>query len=166
MGKYLRGSVDEQQALGTLAGQTLIGQDFDETVNERTLVSSIVATWSLSNFTAIEDCGPIAFGVAHGDYTDAEIEEVIENAGSWNEGALIEQEKSKRKIRRIGMFDTPPTATQTFVVNDGKPVKTKLNWILNQGETLRMWSYNTGQAACATTGPDVRVQGHVNLWPR
>ncbi len=166
--KYLRGSVDEELAIATLAAKTVIGVDFDETVNERTLVSSIIGRYALSNVTPIALNGPLLVGVAHGDYTDAEIEEWIENTGSWNEGDKIGQEIAKRKIRRVGLFQTSPTSVpaDTAVLNDGKPIKTKLNWILNQGESLKLWAYNTGSVAFATTAPVVDLQGHANLWPR
>ncbi len=166
MGKYLRGSIDEDLDLGTLGTKDVVLAAFDETVNERTLVSSIVLTWTLSNFTPIASAGPILVGVAHGDYTAAQIEEYIENTGSWNEGSMIGQEQANRKIRRVGIFDTPDAATDSSVLNDGKSIKTKLNWILNQGETLNQWAYNLGTAALATTDPRVHMAGHANLWPR
>ncbi len=167
MGRYIRGNVDENLSVGTLAAGTLISAVFDETVNERTLVSSVVASWSLSNMTPAEGVGLLVVGVAHSDYTDAEIEAYIENTGSWNEGDKIQQrEVGKRLIRRVGQFAAPSAAVSAVTLNDGKPIKTKLNWILLQGQTLRYWAYNQGTAAFATTDPDVRLQGHANLWPR
>lgn len=160
MGKYIRGSVDEELALTTLASKTVVGTTFDETVQERTLVSSIVANWSGKDFTAGE--GPIMVGVAHGDYSDAEIEAVIESTGSWNEGDKVAQEVSKRLVRRIGVLSL---ADGDPVLNDGKPMKTKLNWILNQGVFLKIWAYNMGSGAL-TTGGIVQAEGHANLWPR
>jgi len=154
MGRYIRGNIDENLGLGT------------ETVNERTLVTSIIASWSLSNWTPAEGRGPVVVGVAHSDYTDPEIEAYIENTGSWNEGSKVEQEIGRRKIRRVGQFDIPSGATVSAVLNDGKPIRTKLNWILNQGQTLRYWAYNQGTLAIATTIPDVRLQGHANLFPK
>ncbi len=161
MGRYIRGSIDELLALGALAATTLVGVDFDETVNERSLVSTIVATWALSDTTIAANRGPVTVGVAHGDYTDAEIEAVIENTGSWNEGDKVQQEVAKRLVRRVGTL-TPDG--QIALLNDGKPVKTKLNWILNQGETLRLWAYNQGSVALDAGA--VRIQGHANLWPK
>ena len=166
MGRYLRGSVDESIALGTLAAKTLIGANFDETVNERTLVSSVVATWTMTGFTQGSGDGPIMVGIAHSDYTDGEIEEYIENLGSWDEGSKVEQEVSKRQIRRVGVFENPATASDAAVLNDGKPIKKKLNWILNQGQTIKHWCYNMGTSALATTSPEVSTQGHVNLFPK
>ncbi len=166
MGRYIRGNVDEFNGLGTLAAKTVAAVPFDETVNGRTLVSSMVATHSMTAFTKSTGDGPIMVGVAHGDYTVAEIEEYLESTGSWDEGNLIDQETSKRKIRRIGKFENPIDEAAVAVLNDGKPIKTKLNWILNDGATLQYWAYNLGTSALATTSPIVNAEGHVNLWPR
>ncbi len=166
MGRYIRGNVDEELALAALASKDVVGAAFDEVVNERTLISSIVANWSLANWTDIANAGPIVFGVAHGDYSDAEIEQWLESTGQWNEGDMISQEISARKIRQIGTLGGAATAADSQVMNDGKPVKTKLNWILLQGQSLRIWAYNSGSAAVATTVPSLTANGHVNLWPR
>ncbi len=166
MGKYMRGSIDEEFSLGTLAAKTLASTLFDEVVTETTLVSSIVATWALANVTPIANQGPVLVGVAHSDYTDPEIEEFIEATGSWSPADMIQQEISKRKIRRIGIFILFVEATPLTIntLNNGRPIKTKLNWTLNTGQTLRLWAYNLGSAAFATTTPNVDAQGHANLW--
>ncbi len=166
MGRYIRGSVEEQVSLGTLAGQTLVSALFDNVVNERTFVSSVVATWDMTNFTLQSDDGPILVGVAHSDYTDAEIEAWIEDADSWNEGNLVRQEVAKRKIRQVGTLKGAPEPIQTSVLNDGKPIRTKCGWILLQGQTLRIWAFNLGSGSLATTVPIVQCTGHANLWPR
>ncbi len=167
MGKYVRGSVDDTVSLPTLGASTAVSEVMSGLVNERTLVSSIVAAYSMDNFTQDTADGPIAVGVAHSDYTDAEIEAYIENTGSWNEGDKVSQEIGKRQIRRIGIFTgNISAAVDSVVLNDGKLIKTKLNWILLQGQGLRLWAYNMGSSALATTIPVVHAQGHVNLWPR
>ncbi len=167
MGRYIKGNVEELFSLTTLAPATVVGTSFDESVNERTYVSSIKATYSMTGYTKATDDGPILVGVAHGDYTDAEIEAWIENTGSWDEGNLVQQkEVGQRLIRKIGIFDNPASASESVSLNDGKPLKTKLSWILNQGQTLRLWAYNKGTSALGTTVPVINVDGHVNLWPR
>lgn len=161
--KYLRGNVDEGIGLSTLGATTLISAIFDETVNERTKVSSVVATYALQDMPTASADGPIVVGLAHSDYTDAEIEEVLENTGSWNEGSKVEQEIAKRLVRIVGQFQDSG-APGIEVLNDGKPIKTKLNWIVNQGQTLKLWAYNAGSSAL-TGSAVVRAQGHANLWP-
>ncbi len=166
-GTYLRGTVDEQLAVGTLSGQTAAKQDFDEVTTEKTKISSIVATYGLRNWTPVQDSGPLIVGIAHSDYTAAEIEAVIENAGSWNRGGKIEQEISKRLVRRIGMFDIPVDISESVVLNDGLPIRTKLNWSIQTGQTLSIFVYNTGQVAVNdTVTPEVVLQGHVNMWQK
>ncbi len=164
--RYIRGSVDEQLDLSTLAPKTLISTAFDNTVVDTTRISSIVASWSISEWTAAAGDGPVLVGVAHSDYTDAEIEEVIENSGSWDEGNLVSREINKRMVRKIGQFIAPTAAILFDRLNEGKPVKTKLNWLLSPGDTLRLWAYNMGASAFATTNPEVQVEGHANLWPQ
>jgi len=164
--RYLRGNIQEDLDLGTLAAQTPVSALFDETVQERTLVSSIDVLWSMTDWTITTDAGPIIVGVAHSDYTDAEIEAYIENTGSWDEGDKVQsREIAKRLIRHVGVFDVAIT-NEISTLNDGKPIKTKLNWILTQGQTLRVWAYNQGQAAVATTTANVHLQGVAHLWPR
>ncbi len=167
MGRYIRGSVNEGFSLGTLAGGTLLSTVFDETVSERTLISSLIATYALADVTVGTDIGPVMVGVAHSDYTDAEIEAVIEATSSWAEADLVAREVANRKVRRIGIFHGANTnAAGIVTLNDGKPIKTKLNWILTTGQTLNLWCYNMGANAFATTAPVCRIEGHANLWPR
>lgn len=165
MGRYIRGNIAENLALGTLAANTLIGGTTD-TVNERTLVSSIVASYTLSGVTPGDNVGPVLVGLAHGDYSDAEVEEWVENQTGWDEGDLLSQEISNRKIRRIGLFDIPAAVGQAISLNEGRAIKTKLNWILNQGQAIKVWAYNMGTAAFSTTDPNVHMQGHANLFPK
>ncbi len=160
MGRYLKGNVEDQVSLSTLGAGAVVLGIFDETVNERTRVSSLDGIWTLSEHTAGE--GPLVFGVAHSDYSSAEVLEWIDNTGSWNEGDLVNQEVAKRKIRQIGVFDG---LTTEETMNEGKPIKTKLNWILLQGQTLDMWVFNRN-AAALTTGSLVNINGHCNLWPQ
>ncbi len=170
MGRYIRGNVDEDLSLSTLATKTLVKTNFDETPQEEVLISSIVATWALRELTASANDGPIMVGLAHSDYSVAEIEEVIENVASWSVGDKIAQERAKRLVRVVGIFDFSGTAGGTFggasVLNDGKPIKTKLNWRLITGQTMALWAYNLGSSTLATTDPQLFCQGHANLWQK
>ncbi len=166
MGRYIRGNVQNTLDLGTLAAATLVSATFSGTVEERTLITSIVSTWALKNLTQGAGDGPVAVGVAHSDYTDAEIEQVLETTGTWKEGDLVSQEIAKRKVRRIGTFQANVEDVDVIVLNDGKPIKTRLNWILTTGKTLKFWAYNEGDSALSATDPDLTILGHVNLFPQ
>nr|APC94145.1 hypothetical protein [uncultured marine virus] len=164
--KYLKGNIDEVLTLSTLGAGTLISDTFDNAVAEKTFVTSIDAIWELDAFAITSGDGPIEVGVAHSDYSDSEIQQVIDNTGSWDEGDLVSQEIAKRKVRVIGMFDTALGAVggvQT-VLNDGKPIHTKLNWMLQSGDTLRLWAVNKGGSPLAT-GANVKANGRAHLWP-
>ncbi len=165
MRSYLKGNVNEQLSLGTLAAKTLISAIFDEVAVEKTLVSSIVGTYAINDLTEASGDGPILVGIAHSDYTASEIEAVIEATGSWDPGDKIQNEIGKRLVRKIGVFDVEATGlTVTDVLNDGKPIKTKLNWSLTTGKSLQLWAYNMGTSPLGSTDPTVTVEGHCNLW--
>ncbi len=167
MRRYIKGSIQHTQVVSvpfvTLDAASLA---FGEVVNERTLVSSVVATYTLTAVTPVVGQGPMLCGIAHSDYTEGEIEQWIENPLSWNEGNLGAQETAGRKIRKIGAFTVADDAADGFVLNDGKPIKSKLNWILLQGQTLQSWVYNGGLVSFVTTTPTLTILGHANLWPQ
>ncbi len=164
MSKYLKGNVDETISLATLGARTLTSINFDETMIESGRITSVVASWSVRSFTPADDDGPILVGLAHSDYTDAEIEAVIENSGGWNIGDKIQQEIAKRLVRIVGTFEAANAALGAAVLKDGRQFKTKLNWKLVTGQTLKLWAYNLGASPFATTTPDVFVQGHANIF--
>ncbi len=167
MGRYIRGNVDDTLTVGLLASKDVVGAVFDEVVDGRTYISSLKAVWSMKGVTLTAAAGPIVVGVAHSDYSDAEVEEWIENTGQWNEGDLVAREIGNRKIRQVGVFEDPDSGpTEAVTLNDGKPITTKLGWILVEGQTLRLWAFNSGLAAMAVSSPEVAINGHVNLWPR
>jgi len=163
MSKYIRGMISEDIDLGTLAARTAVLES-TATVVDTTRVTSIEVMYSLANFTPTADVGPIMVGVAHSDYTLAEVEAFIELASSWTAANLVNREISNRLIRRIGTFEIPALATESAVLNDGKPIKTKLNWRLSEGQGLNFWAYNLGESALVTTTPNMHLEGHANLF--
>ncbi len=165
--RYLRGNVNHELNLGTLAAATLVGSLLGGTLEEKAWVSSMSATWSLSGFTEGTDIGPITVGVAHSDYSDAEIEAWLENSNSWKTGDKIAQEVSRRKCRIVGTFGTEAGSSASDInrLQDGRKIRTKLGWMLTTGQTIKIWAFNEGSQPLATTDPDLDVQGHVNIWP-
>lgn len=166
--RYLAGAVDNEITLSTLGPATVISDPVDDTVIEEAFVSSVDATWSIKGYDQSQaTAGPVSCGWAHSDYTSAEIEEWIESQGSWDQGDLRSQEIAKRKIKWVGTFEADIASGNLSIVtlNDGRPIKTKLRWMLSTGQTLRMWAYNTG-AAALDTGSLVRAMGTAHIWPR
>ncbi len=165
--RYMRGAIDFALTLGTLGASTLISGTLGDAVTEKAWLSSIKCRWSLGNLTPSSGDGPIMVGVAHSDYTDAEMEEWIENTGSWEETDKIQQrEVGRRLIRMVGTFDVRTVATEVVVLNDGKFIHTKCGWSLGTGQTIKIWAYNVGTNALETTSPLVSAFGHANLWPQ
>lgn len=157
--RLIKGVVDEALVLGTLAATTLIGGAYDDSVTDRAFLISHDAIWFLRGGSALE--GGVLVGFAHSDYSDAEIEAFIENQGSWDEGDLIGQEIGKRKIRIVGQF---PGLGEDQVLKNGVSIKTPCKFILNSGDSLRLWAYNLTGAAL-TTGAILTNSGHVWLRP-
>ncbi len=164
--RYIRGGVEEDLQLSTLGAKTLISGTFASAVTEKAFISSIVCTWTLGELTQAADDGPVLVGVAHSDYSDAEIEAWVEQGTSWDEGDLVSQEIARRKIKQVGVFGTTDiSASESVALNDGLPIKTMCKWVLITGATLKFWAYNQGTSALSTTDPVLIVAGHANLFP-
>ncbi len=164
--RYIKGSINHRVRLDTLASKTVLATNIGNTVADTAYCSSIRATWSLDNVTKATNVGPVLVGIAHSDYTGTEIEEWIESLVNWDEGNLVAAERRRRKIRRVGVFSNADEPTTWSVLNDGKPLTTKAGWILMEGQTIKIWVYNMGGLAFSTTDPNMRVEGHANLWPQ
>ncbi len=163
--QYIKGRIDFSFLLGTLGAKVVISGSEAQVAIEKAWLSSIVCTHTMQNFTKAGVDGPITIGVAHSDYTNAEIEAWLENQGSWDRGNMVQQEINKRKIRLIGTFAGPADAGRTAELNEGRPIRTKCGWQLLTGDTVRIWAYNEGSSALAGTDPVVSQTGYANLWP-
>jgi len=164
--RYLKGKINNDEDLTVLAANTGVKKGLTTVVDDATWVSSVKALWSITGFTPTNGAGPIIVGIAHSDYTLAEIEEWIENTGAWNAGDLRSKEIAQRKIRQVGVFSLPETSNQHTVLNDGRPLTTKCGWVIQEDQSLALWFYNAGSVAVATTVPTVTTMGHANLWPQ
>ncbi len=140
--------VDETLPVGNLATKVVIADDLNTVVDQDTWLMSAALTWGAEGFTAGE--GPIQVGLAHGDYTAAEIEECLESLASWDQGDKIANERRRRKVRIAGSIDWFDGATG--VLAHGRIVKTKLGFMLEIGETLKTWAYNPTTGTIATGG--------------
>ncbi len=120
-------------------------------------IMSLDMTWSIVDLGAATDDG-FEFGVAHSDYSAAEIEECLEATTSMDLGDKVAQERANRLVRTIGIISGNGIAGGGGVLNDGRPVKTRLNWLLSIGDTLNVWVRN-GSSANYTTGANLIGQG-------
>ncbi len=160
---YLGGNIVNDLGLTTLPTKSGV-PSVTKVVTERRRVSSIKCTYSLSDWTIATNSGPILVCVAHSDYTQSEIEAWVERSGDWSQSDLVEAEVRDRKIRRIGIFPIPETDFSGVTLNEGRPIRTKLNWILNTGQGLQFFCYNLGTANVVAS-PNFNAQGKANLWP-
>ncbi len=123
-------------------------------------IMSLDMSWGIVDLGAAIDDG-FQFGVAHSDYTAAEIEEALEATASMDVGNKVEQERANRLVRSIGMINGQGLIGSGLIFNDGKPVKTRLNWLLSIGDTLDVWVRNAS-GVVYTAGAQLVGNGH--LW--
>ncbi len=146
--------VSPEQALGTLATDTAITNDMAPAADGAYRCISVNGVWSIAGLTAGE--GPITIGLVHGDYSLAELKECLEQAGSISVGNLVAQEVANRKVRVVGTI-----LSQEPILNEGKPMKTRLNWLIPIGKTVKFFAFNESTATL-TTGASLHFTG--DLW--
>ncbi len=141
--------------LGTLANVTVLAEGLTGLSTDRYRAITAKGLWTLRNNSAE---GPIVVGFAHSDYSVTEVKEAIEAAAAIAPGDLVAREQGNRLVRIIGSFDSH-SADQ--VLNDGKPISTKLNWDIPIGFQVDIFAYNE-IGASLTTGNVVQFDG--DLW--
>ncbi len=151
----LRVRINNAAAVGALANNDLAIGALIVAADGEYRALSIKGTWSMSGHTAGE--GPIHFGISHGDYTSAEVEEWFESTGAMSQGDKVANEQASRLCRQVGTFQG---LSAEEVINDGKPVTTKMNWRIAEGVTLNTWIYNQS-GATLMTGTVVQTAGHI-----
>ncbi len=153
--------VSQQITLGTLADATVLSAALIAALDEDLFIISADLMWQLTGVTLGE--GPIGVGVAHGDLTDVEIAENL-NVGLTGPDDIIGREKSRRPVRKAGMFSAALNAGVNL--NDGKAVRTKVKFSVGNGKTVKCYAVNRS-GATLTTGAKIRVDGTVyGRWQR
>ncbi len=144
--------------VGALAAQDLVSTVLADTADDEIFGISLDATYTLSDHTGAE--GPIDVGIAHSDYSAAEIEEWFEAQGAWDRSDLILREQARRRCRHVGTFAGLSTDE---VLADGVRIRTPLKFVFQEGMTLALWAFNSSSATL-TTGALVKIAG--TLWCR
>ncbi len=156
--KVLINSSMSPGALATL--DVAAGLVTDAVVNSMRFMS-LNCSYTWADIQADIDDGMV-FGVAHGDYTAAEIEECLESFASISPGNKIAQEQAGRLVRSIGTISSAGQAAGGGVsFNDGKRIKTRLNWLMVPGDRLNLWVRNSSGVVW-TTGSGLLIAG--DLW--
>ncbi len=160
-GRRQRGIValpfNTQLALGTLADETIAKVSLTTDLAEDFFAVSTDITVSVEGHTATED--PLGWGVAHDDYTVAELKEYVD-ANLTDPGQKIEQERARRKVRRGGVLHSMGGSQTELISNGGQEKRIPLRFSINDGNTLAGWVMNHSGAAL-TTGSIVTFTGTI-----
>ncbi len=150
-------------AIGALASTDVISSAITAVAADTYRLMSIKSTWSISNLGAVID-DAFQFGVAHSDYSAAEIEECLEATAAIDLGDKVAQEQAGRLVRTIGQITKHGLGVigGGLPFNDGRPVSTRLNWKMSIGDTLVGWVRN-GSGTVYTTGASLVLQGDLYL---
>ncbi len=148
-------------AIGALAALDVITGAMTNVVADKLRLISVNLSYGISNHAAVIDDG-YTFGLAHSDYSAAEIEECLESGASIDLGNKVSQEQANRLVREIGQINgAGVVVSEGIPFNDGMPVRTKLNWLLSEGDSLNVWVRNAS-GAIYTSGTTLVISG--DLW--
>ncbi len=147
-------------SLGALAALDVISGAITSTVSDKLRFISVNASYSWSDFGALADDGCV-FGLAHSDYSTAEIEECLEANTAMDLGDKVAQERANRLVREIGTIGSNAAGSlsgEAFA--DGRKVKTRLNWLMSEGDSLSIWVRNASNTVW-TTGSSITMAGEI-----
>lgn len=151
--------VSGELALGSLAAGVVIVGNITNVSDRPLFLIAADLTWIAKDITPGE--GPIVFGLAHSDYSAAEVEEWFEQATGFVFGDMVEKEQAGRKCREIGAIDFGLADGQGDArFNDGKQKRTKLGFAIQSGQTLNMFARNMDGTAL-TTGTEINASGRI-----
>ncbi len=152
--------VSGSTAVTALAAFDVITGEFVPVSDTPYRCMSIDITWQLTNLGATSDDG-FEFGVAHSDYSAAEVEQALEAVQSVDTGNKQALEQADRLVRTIGTFQGAAGSGAGLSFNNGNPKKVKLNWYIGNGEGINTWVRN-GSPTDYTIGANVSRLG--NMW--
>lgn len=131
--------VNTALSLSTLADNAVIKGTMQAVFTRRFRVVYVKGYWSLRGGTATE--GPISIGMAHSDYSVAEIVEATD-AAVISSSEKIAGERAKRLVRKVGSFPGLATNEELRGNKGGEAVYTKLNWAIEEDFSLDFWAQN------------------------
>ncbi len=111
--------------------------------------------WTLDNLPSGD--GPVVVGYAHSDYSVTEIKEALEAGSSISVGNMVSQEHANRLVRKVGTF-----VEAEAPLNNGMPIKTRLNWLIPIGKEVNVFAFNDHAADALATGSILTFNG--NMW--
>ena len=153
--------ISASSALGALAALDVVSNVVINAAADTYRLISVIASYGWSDKAQIDDGA--AFGLAHSDYSAAEIEECLEAVTAIDLGDKIAQERANRLVREIGTITGSTEITGAGLpFNGGRRVKTRLNWLMSIGDQLQLWIRN-GSGVVYTTGSVITIDGEVYI---
>ncbi len=140
-------------ALTTLGSTTVLTQVLSALSQDFYAVSAD-CRWAIRGLTAGE--GPLVVGYANSDLSVTEIAEGLDASPS-SESDIIARERTRRPVRSAGTFSGVATEE---VLNNGKPIRTKLKFNLANSLEVNAWIRNES-GAVLTTGAVLEMQGKI-----
>ncbi len=149
-------------AAGALAAGDVVSNQVTDATSNTVRFMSVNASYAWSDLGGGAD-DACTFGLAHSDYTAAEVEECLEAGASMDIGNKVAREQANRLVRQIGTItgSSGGVGSSGFSFNEGNPVKTRLNWLMSIGDRLHVWIRNSSGVVW-TTGSSVTING--DLW--
>lgn len=150
-------------ALGTLGDGSVITLSlFGADLLEDLFIISTDMSASVKGLTTTEGV-PSDCGIAHNDYTATEIKENLD-VQFLGPGSKIEQERSRRLVRKVGVlnsFDTSAKTESSMIGREGsRIVRSKMKFVTQSGHGPNAWIQNRSGAALQT-GATLSISGTV-----
>ncbi len=147
--------------LGTLSDNIVLANDLlGASFGEDIYIVSIDWTAAIKNMTQGEV--PLYMGFNHGDLSVTEIAEALD-ANLVNPDDIIAKERSRRPVRRAGMFNLNAV---DIILHDGVMKRTKILFSVGNGFGLQVYVRNSSGAGL-TTGAAFEMQGTIyGRWQR
>ncbi len=145
----------ETQIVAAIVNNGIESSTMVDASDQETFLISMDVNMSLGTHVAGE--GPLFVGVAHGDYSEAEILEWFSQSAGLTTANLIAREQSKRLIREIGVFSGVGTEE---VMNDGKTIRVPLKFRLQDGIGLTLFTVNLS-GATLTANAQINAVGKI-----
>ncbi len=142
--------------LSTLATLTALTVAVTPAASSTYRCISIDTVWG--SVGVVQTGGPFTVGYAHSDYSVGEIKEAIEASAAIDVGNKVAMEQANRLVRIVGTMAFQSADEQAL--NDGRPIKTRLNWLMSIGQSVNAFVYNEGTVA--VTGATLKLTG--NMW--
>ncbi len=157
--------------LDTLADNTVLLQDLTGSLGEDLFWISLDISASIRGLTAGQG-DPMTLIAAHGDYTSGEVLEALD-VTLVDPDDKIEQERARRLVRKVGVFQQEGQMDDTFTGlrmkgprGGGSVIRQKTGWSIGDGHAPAIGLHNRSGAALSS-GAVMEFDGNIyGRWQR